>query len=144
MAAVVNLFVDQGSDYTLTLTVKDDSGNATDITGFTVEAYFQKWTGATQVYKFTPTVTDATAGKVQIALKGSVSDDIPSGRYSYDVVINHASNDITRRVNGKLEVKVGDNHVSLNEYFDMAKIIDGKKYANKSDNVATNSACNAA
>ena len=98
MASVVNLFVDQGSDYTLTLTVKDDSGNATDITGYTVEAYFQKWTGATQVYKFTPTVTDATAGKVQIALKGSVSDDIPSGRYSYDVVINHASNDITRRV----------------------------------------------
>ena len=26
MASVVNLFVDQGSDYTLTLTVKDDSG----------------------------------------------------------------------------------------------------------------------
>lgn len=98
MASVVNLFVDQGSDYTLTLTVKDDSGNATDLTGYTVEAYFQKWTGATQVYKFTPTVTDASAGKVQIALKGSVSDDIPSGRYSYDVVINHASNDITRRV----------------------------------------------
>lgn len=98
MASVVNLFVDQGSDYTLTLTVKDDSGNATDLTGYTVEAYFQKWTGATQVYKFTPTVTDASAGKVQITLKGSVSDDIPSGRYSYDVVINHASNDITRRV----------------------------------------------
>lgn len=98
MASVVNLFVDQGSDYTLTLTVKDDDGNATDLTGYTVEAYFQKWTGATQVYKFTPTVTDASAGKVQITLKGSVSDDIPSGRYSYDVVINHASNDITRRV----------------------------------------------
>ena len=98
MASVVNLFVDQGSDYTLTLTVKDDDGNATDLTGYAVEAYFQKWTGATQLYKLTPTVTDAPAGKVQIALKGSVSDDIPSGRYSYDVVINHASNDITRRV----------------------------------------------
>jgi len=98
MASVVNLFVDQGSDYTLTLTVKDDDGNATDLTGYTVEAYFQKWTGATQVYKVTPTVTDASAGTVQITLKGSVSDDIPSGRYSYDVVINHASNDITRRV----------------------------------------------
>tara|TARA_B100000003_G_scaffold192516_1_gene192218 strand:+ start:430 stop:813 length:384 start_codon:yes stop_codon:yes gene_type:complete len=98
MASVVNLFVDQGSDYTLTLTVKDDDGNATDLTGYTVEAYFQKWTGANQVYKFTTTVTDASAGKVQITLKGSVSDDIPSGRYSYDVVINHASNDITRRV----------------------------------------------
>ena len=53
MASVVNLFVDQGSDYTLTLTVKDDDGNATDLTGYAVEAYFQKWTGATQVIEST-------------------------------------------------------------------------------------------
>lgn len=98
MASVVNIFVDQGSDYTLTLTVKDDNGNATDITNYTVEAYFQKWTGSNQVYKFTPTIIDAANGKLQIALKGSVSDDIPSGRYSYDVVIHNVSNDITRRV----------------------------------------------
>lgn len=98
MASIVNLFVDQGSDYTLTLTVKDDNGNATDITGYTVEAYFQKWTGSNTVYKFTPTVTDATNGKLQIKLSGSVSDDIPSGRYNYDVVINNSEQDITRRV----------------------------------------------
>ena len=98
MASIVNLFVDQGSDYTLTLTVKDDNGNATDLTGYTVEAYFQKWTGSNTVHKFTPTVTDATNGKLQIKLSGSVSDDIPSGRYSYDVVINNSVQDITRRV----------------------------------------------
>jgi hypothetical protein len=98
MASIVNLFVDQGSDYTLTLTVKDDDGSPTDITGYTVEAYFQKWTGSNKVYKFTPTVTDATNGKLQIKLLGSESDDIPSGRYNYDVVINNSDNDITRRV----------------------------------------------
>ena len=80
MASIVNVFVDQGSDYTLTLTVEDDSGNATDLTGYTVEAYFQKWVGANKVYKFTPTVTDAAAGKLQIKLLGSVSDDISPGR----------------------------------------------------------------
>ena len=68
MAAFVNVYVDQVSDYTLTLTVEDDSGNATDLTGYTVEAYFQKWGGANKVYKFTPTVTDAAAGKLQIKL----------------------------------------------------------------------------
>ena len=98
MASIVNIFADQGSDYTLTLTVKDDSGNATDLTGYTAEAYFQKWVGANKVYKFTPTVTDATAGKLQITLLGSVSDDIPPGRYNYDVVINNSTYDITRRV----------------------------------------------
>ena len=98
MASIVNIFADQGSDYTLTLTVKDDSGNATDITGYTAEAYFQKWVGANKVYKFTPTITDATAGKLQIKLLGSVSDDIPPGRYNYDVVINNSTYNITRRV----------------------------------------------
>ena len=98
MASIVNVFVDQGSDYTLTLTVEDDSGNATDLTGYTVEAYFQKWVGANKVYKFTPTVTDAAAGKLQIKLLGSVSDDISPGRYTYDVVINNSTYDITRRV----------------------------------------------
>jgi len=98
MASIVNIFADQGSDYTLTLTVKDDSGNATDLTGYTAEAYFQKWVGANKVYKFTPTITDATAGKLQIKLLGSVSDDIPPGRYNYDVVINNSTYDITRRV----------------------------------------------
>ena len=98
MASIVNVFVDQGSDYTLTLTVEDDSGNATDLTGYTVEAYFQKWVGANKVYKFTPTVTDAAAGKLQKNLLGSVSDDISPGRYNYDVVINNSTYDITRRV----------------------------------------------
>ena len=98
MASIVNIFADQGSDYTLTLTVKDDSGNATDLTGYTAEAYFQKWVGANKVYKFTPTITDATAGKLQIKLLGSVSDDIPPGRYNYDVVINNSTYNITRRV----------------------------------------------
>jgi hypothetical protein len=98
MASIVNVFVDQGSDYTLTLTVEDDAGSATDLTGYTVEAYFQKWVGANKVYKFTPTVTDAAAGKLQIKLLGSVSDDISPGRYNYDVVINNSTYDITRRV----------------------------------------------
>ncbi len=98
MASIVNVFVDQGSDYTLTLTVEDDAGSATDLTGYTVEAYFQKWVGANKVYKFTPTVTDATAGKLQIKLLGSVSDYISPGRYNYDVVINNSTYDITRRV----------------------------------------------
>ena len=98
MASIVNVFVDQGSDYTLTLTVEDDSGNATDLTGYTVESHFQKWVGSNKVYKFTPTVTDAAAGKLQIKLLGSVSDDISPGRYNYDVVINNSTYDITRRV----------------------------------------------
>jgi len=29
---------------------------------------------------------------------GSVSDDIPAGRYNFDVVINNSTYDITRRV----------------------------------------------
>ena len=98
MASIVNIFADQGSDYTLSLTVKNDSGGATDLTGYTAKAYFQKWTGASKVYQFTTTITRPTTGAVQLRLLGSVSDDIPSGRYNYDIVIHNAEFDITRRV----------------------------------------------
>ena len=98
LASIVNIFADQGSDYTLALTVKDGSGNVTDLTGYTAETYFQKWTGANKVYKFTTTITSPTTGALQIKLPGSVSDDIPSGRYNYDIVINNSQFDITRRV----------------------------------------------
>ena len=98
MASIVNIFADQGSDYTLSLTVKNDSGGSTDLTGYTAEAYFQKWTGANKVYKFTTTITSAATGALQIKLLGSTSDDIPSGRYNYDVVIHNTEFDITRRV----------------------------------------------
>ena len=98
MASIVNIFADQGSDYTLSLTVKNDSGNVTDLTGYTAEAHFQKWSGASKVYTFTTTITSAATGALQIKLLGSTSDDIPSGRYNYDVVIHNTEFDITRRV----------------------------------------------
>jgi hypothetical protein len=98
MASIVNIFADQGSDYTLTLTVKNDSGGVTDLTGYTAEAHFQKWTGASKVYKFTTTITSPTTGALRIILLGSVSDDIPSGRYNYDIVIHNSTYDITRRI----------------------------------------------
>jgi hypothetical protein len=35
---------------------------------------------------------------LQLKLLGSVSDDIPSGRYNYDIVIHNSEFDISRRV----------------------------------------------
>ena len=106
MASIVNIFADQGSDYTLTLTAKDGVGNVTDLTGYTAEAYFQKWSGSNKVYKFTTTITSPTTGALQLKLLGSVSDDFPSGRYNYDVVIHNSTYDITRRIiEGQLHLR---------------------------------------
>ena len=42
MATQVNIFADQGSDYSLDVTVKEDDGTATDLTSFTLSAKFTK------------------------------------------------------------------------------------------------------
>ena len=38
MATKVNIFADQGSDYNLDLTVKDDDGSVTNLSTFTANA----------------------------------------------------------------------------------------------------------
>ncbi len=98
MATIVDLFVDQGSDHTSTLIAKDSTSTVINLTGYTVETYFQKWAGSSKVHKFTSTVTSANTGAIQIKLLGSVSDDIASGRYTYDVVVRDSANDISVRV----------------------------------------------
>ena len=98
MATIVDLFVDQGSDHTATLIAKDSTSTVINLTGYTVETYFQKWSGSSKVHNFTSTITDAATGAIQIKLLGSVSDDIASGRYNYDVVVRDSANDISVRV----------------------------------------------
>lgn len=95
MATTSNLYIDQGSDYQVTITVDD-----TDITGYTVAAQMRKSYGSSTAYNFTCAVSDGAAGKLTLTLLGEDSDGIPAGRYLYDVEITSPGNTKTRVVEG--------------------------------------------
>jgi len=95
VASLSNLYVDQGSDYQVTITVDD-----TDITGYTVKAQMRKSYGSSTAYDFDAVVSDGPAGKLTLTLLGEDSSDIPAGRYLYDVEITSPGGTKTRVVEG--------------------------------------------
>ena len=100
-AARYDLTIDQGSDFSLELTVKE-SGSAKDLSGWHGRALLRKTpeSPVTKVFVVSTHVgTDSTdtdtygiqpsdkLGKVTISMPFSSTDDVPAGTYSYDLEI---------------------------------------------------------
>ena len=101
MATISNLFVDQGADFTTTVTVNDSDGTALDLTNYTALAMIRKTYDSATATTFTSTFdSDRTTGKITISLTDTQTTALESGRYVYDLVITDASSTKTRVVEG--------------------------------------------
>lgn len=97
-----NLIIDQGSDFNMKLTFRQDGVNM-DLTGYNVRAQIrQTKTSPAVTVSFTGLVVDAPNGVFMISLPASVSSSINPGNYFYDVEIYGAS--ITRVLEGKVTI----------------------------------------
>lgn len=98
--------IDQGSDFTLAITVKDSNDAATDLTGYSARAQLRPERASTTLTaSFTCTVTDATGGKIDMTLGNATSKTIEAGTYFYDLEIFTANDAIVRRIiQGKAKV----------------------------------------
>lgn len=109
MAAVANLTVDQGANFSSDVTVKDSNGNAFDLTGYTARAKMAKGYQSTKTRTtFTCTVaSDATTGVVAMSLTAAQTTalDAPA-RYVYDLEIEQtATGNVTRVIEGIINVR---------------------------------------
>jgi hypothetical protein len=99
MAAISNLYIDQGSTFSAIITIRGSDSNALNLTGFTVASQMRKSYGSTTAYDFEASVYDAPTGKVRLQLSASASSAIKPGRYLYDIEITSGSTK-TRVVEG--------------------------------------------
>jgi len=85
-AARHDLTIDQGSDFSLELTIKE-SASVKNLTDWYPRAQLRKnKESASATTAFTASVAgDATAGKVLLQLSWDSTDDIPAGIYYYDL-----------------------------------------------------------
>lgn len=104
MATISNLFVDAGSTYSNIITVTASNGQPLNLSGFTVASQLRKSFQSSTAYDFTSSVFDATAGKIRLQLTDEQSEDIPPGRWLYDVEITSPSGAKTRVVEGIVTV----------------------------------------
>lgn len=95
MASLSNLYIDQGSDYQVTITVDD-----MDLTGYTVKAQMRKSYGSSTAYNFDGDVSDGPAGQLTLSLLADDSSEMPAGRYLYDVEVTSSGGTKTRVVEG--------------------------------------------
>jgi hypothetical protein len=106
MASIIDLYIDQGSDFYTEITLQRENGLIIDLTNFIVYSQFRKSYKSPAYYSFvTNIIGDPTLGKISLSLSGLSSNDIKPGRYLYDVeVINNINNIRLRAVEGVLLV----------------------------------------
>jgi hypothetical protein len=107
MAAKANIIIDQGADFSTTITASDDVGNPVNLTGYVGTGHVRKNFASNQFFEFTVTFpSPTTAGQVRLAMSRAYTDNIPPGRYVYDVEITSPAplDERTRLVEGIVTV----------------------------------------
>jgi hypothetical protein len=97
---VVNLAIEQGTDFTRTFSLKRSDGAPLNLTNYNFDVKMRKWSGSAGYISFATTYNaDPTQGKLTISLSNTQTGIITSGRYNYDIiVINHNLSDVKTKV----------------------------------------------
>jgi len=101
MAAVSNLYIDQGADYSTTISLTDSNGDVLSLTGYTAAGQLRKTFGSSTVAATFTTVLSAASGQVTLTLSDVTTASMEAGRYVYDVLITDGSGTKTRILEGQ-------------------------------------------
>jgi hypothetical protein len=100
-----NFVIDQGADFSRTLTITTDGSTAYDISGLTIQAQMRKsYSSSTRTATFTCTIVSGTAGTYKLALTDTITAAIDAGRYVYDVELILADSTIEKVHSGIITV----------------------------------------
>ena len=103
---VVNIQIEQGTEFSATYTVTAATGSPLDLTNHSISAKVGKYEGSQGLGFGVTYGSSPTEGKITISLDNATSGIITAGRYHYDVVV---TNDITSK---KSKVITGQAHVN--------------------------------
>ena len=107
MAIIANLYIDQGTDYTITVDVTDSARDILDLTDYTATAQIRKtYTSSSLSATFTTSIA-AVAGQVTISLTDTQTSALEAGRYVYDLNIESGTGVKTRVIEGQAVITPG-------------------------------------
>jgi hypothetical protein len=103
-AGYQNLYLESGSNFSTTITVDDVYMNAYNLLGYSASSQMRK-----SYYSANATATFSTsiyvpAGTITLSLTAPQTSNISPGRYVYDAVIVDSSNNVTRILEGIVNV----------------------------------------
>lgn len=106
MASISNIFIDQGTDFSITVDVTQADGAPLNLTGYSAAAQIRKTYGSSNVSAVFTTSISAAAGQVTLSLTDTQTSGLTAGRYVYDLNITSGST-TTRVVEGQAIITPG-------------------------------------
>jgi hypothetical protein len=101
MGAKANIVIDQGADFSTTVTVTDSVGDPLDLTGYSARGQIRKhYTSSTKVDFSTSFLPPRSSGILTLSLSSVQTANMESGRYVYDVELVSSANNVSRLVEG--------------------------------------------
>ena len=104
MASISNLYVDPGSDFSITLSLTDSVDDALNLTGSSFLAQVRKSHASSTVKATFTTTNDGNGGNLTIKLTDVQTAALEAGRYVYDVMQTASDGIKTRLIEGQLIV----------------------------------------
>lgn len=98
MAAFVELYIDQGTNFNNVINITDDVTNAAvNISGYTAISQMRRsYYSANISANITCTITDAANGELTMSMTAANTANIKAGRYVFDLKV--IDNDVTSRI----------------------------------------------
>jgi hypothetical protein len=105
MASFLELYCDQGTDFSFTLDLTNDDGSAINVTNYQITSSIRKsYYSSSVTANLNITVLNAANGNVSLSMNSATTSKIKAGRYLYDVKMKDASNTTFRVVEGIITV----------------------------------------
>lgn len=105
MAAYVNLFVDQGTDFETTVSISDSRSDALDLTDIDLSGQVRRTYTSDSAFDFVITKVSSADGEIKIELPNETTSQMKLGRYVYDVLATDVpSGNTFKVVEGILEI----------------------------------------
>jgi len=107
MAAISNIFIDQGTDFSVTVDVTDANGSPLNLSGYTAASQIRKsYASSSASATFSTSISEAS-GQVTMSLTDTQTSGLAAGRYLYDLNITSSASVTSRVVEGQVIVTPG-------------------------------------
>lgn len=110
MSSQLNIYIDQGTDFRLTIDIFDDDDVELDISTYSFFGDIKKLYSEKRTAEFTfeknagsdadPNVQGQTVDAVTLILDADTTAQMKPGKYSYDVLMKKPTGEISKIVNG--------------------------------------------
>jgi hypothetical protein len=105
MASFVELYCDQGTDFSVNIDLTNNDGSVINVANYTFSSSIRKsYYSANVTANLAVTIDNVANGNVALSMNSATTANIKAGRYLYDVKMKDAANVTSRVIEGIITV----------------------------------------